>query len=108
MTFYLANDGDFHTGDGACMGSYLELVVWDLTASADGTASFTVIVLHSLIHEDAEEMQWETNSKGLFKTLMGSLKTDKLNHVSTNKRNLLGFKFVSHRINYSTLPIYYR
>ncbi len=107
MIFYLANDGDFYTHEGECMGSYIELVVRDVTATTDGTVSFTVIVLHSLIHEDPEEMQWETKSKCLFKTLMSKLKPEKLNHISTNKRNLLGFKFVSQRINYSTLPIYY-
>ncbi len=107
MTFYLANDGDFYTHEGECMGSYLELVVRDITAH-DGVIFFIVIVVHSLIHEDPEEMEWEIKSKNLFKTLMSSLKTEKLNHISTNKRNLLGFKFVSHRINYSILPIYYR
>ena len=108
MYFYLSSDGEFYTQDERCMGSYLELVVQGVETQKDGSVLFRVIVLHSLIHgPDPEPMAWVTNSTQLFKTLTTGFKLDRVNHVSTNLRNFLGFKVVSHKINYSILPCYY-
>ncbi len=109
MTFYLANDGDFYTNDGRCMGSYLELVVQGVEAMQDGSVIFNTLVIHSLVHgDDPEPMGWETRSKGLFNILTTKLNTNKLNHISTKLRNFLGLKLISPRVNHSELPIYYR
>lgn len=109
MYFYLASDGEFYNNDGECMGSYLELVVKGVEIQSDGSVIFRVVVLHSLIHGlDPEPTGWVTNSKHLFKSLTTNFKLDKINHVSTNLRNFFGFKVVSHKINYSELPFYYR